>query len=259
MKNLIFSLFVFVQTFVFSQRDLHSYRYIIVPEQFYFLDAPDQYQLNSMAKFLLEKKGFLVFGAHDAIPENLAMSNCEGLFFKLEKDSNLFQTKLQFTLLDCHRKKVFESDLGVSREKEYRKAYQESLRKTFETVADRFDKHQTVAQEYTKTLPLDLTLIERKNNRQAMYVNSKGMRIELKANQKGYQGFHLQGSANSGVSDKLICRLFKTSLPNVFQVVWYDFSGKILQTVGYFDNEENLNIDFETEAGLSVTVFERMH
>jgi hypothetical protein len=29
--------------------------------------------------------------------------------------------------------------------------------------------------------------------------------------------------------------------------------------VGYFDNEENLNIDFETEAGLSVTVFERMH
>ena len=131
MKNIAILLLLLTNTLVFSQKKRNAFAYVVVPEHFSFLDGPDQYQLNSLTKFLLEKKGFVVFGEYDAIPKKLAVLDCGGLFFKLKKKPNWFQTQLQFELLDCHRKKVFESDIGISREKKYQKAYQGSLRKAF--------------------------------------------------------------------------------------------------------------------------------
>ena len=40
---------------VFAQKSVNNYKYIVVPHQFEFLRSPDQYQLNSLAKFLFEK------------------------------------------------------------------------------------------------------------------------------------------------------------------------------------------------------------
>jgi hypothetical protein len=171
----------------------------------------------------------------------------------------LFQTQLQFDLFDCHRKRVFESSIGVSREKQYRKAYQESLRKAFESLTKKFSKAVPLAEEYTETIPLDTKLEKRERKSQAVYINSEGLRIQLVKNKGGYAGNLVLGSADKGVSGALICRLLKTSLPYVFKVSWHESSGKVEQTIGYFDDKGFLNIDFETDQGLSVMVFEPMN
>lgn len=259
MKKNIILLFLLTCTIVFSQKKMNSFAYVIVPEHFSFLAKPNQYQLNSLTKFLFEKKGFVVFSEYDPIPKKLAVLDCGGVFFKLKKKSNLFQTQLQFELFDCHRKRVFESSIGVSREKQYRKAYQESLREAFESLTKKFSKAVPLAEEYTETIPLDTKLEKRERKSQAVYINSEGLRIQLVKNKGGYAGNLVLGSADKGVSGVLICRLLKTSLPYVFKVSWHESSGKVEQTIGYFDDKGFLNIDFETDQGLSVMVFEPMN
>lgn len=259
MKNIAILLLLLTNTLVFSQKKPNAFAYVVVPEHFSFLNGPDQYQLNSLTKFLLEKKGFVVFSEYDPIPKKLAVLDCGGLFFKLKKKSNLFQTRLQFELFDCHRKIVFESSVGVSREKQYRKAYQESLRKAFESLSKKSSKVVPLAEEYTETIPLDTKLEKRERKSQSVYINSEGLRIQLVENKGSYVGNLVLDSTDKGVSGALICRLLKTSLPHVFKVFWHEFSGKVVQTIGYFDDKGNLNIDFETEQGLSVMVFEPMN
>lgn len=259
MKKNITLLFLLTCTLVFSQKKLNYFAYVVVPEHFSFLTDPDQYQLNSLTKFLLEKKGFVVFSEYDPIPKKLAVLDCGGLFFKLKKKSNLFQTRLQFELFDCHRKRVFESSMGVSREKQYQKAYQGSLRKAFESLSKKSSKAVLLAEEYTETIPLDTKLEKRERKSQAVYMNSKGLRILLVENKDSYIGNLVLDSTDKGGSGALICRLLKTSLPHVFKIFWYEFSGKVVQTIGYFDDKGKLNIDFETEQGLSVMVFEPMN
>ena len=75
MKCLIICCLFFCQLLT-AQNPLNAYAYVIVPEQFSFLDGPDQYQLNSLTKFLLEKKGFVVFSEYDPIPKKLAVLDC---------------------------------------------------------------------------------------------------------------------------------------------------------------------------------------
>jgi hypothetical protein len=255
MKNIVIFLFL-TNTLVFSQQNLNSFAYVIVPGQFSFLNEPDQYQLNAMAKFLLEKEGFAVFGAYETLPQELAVLPCGGLFFELKNKSGMLRTKLQFNLLDCHRKKVFESAEGVSREKEFRKAYQASLREAFECLKDEQYQYIPLAKQYTKTIPLDTKLVVSRNKSKTTYINSDGLRIQLEEN----EGSYVVSLASSGVvktsSETMICNLVKTSLPNVFKTLWKDTSGNLLQTIAYFDEKGNLNIDVEVSEDVSVMVFE---
>lgn len=241
---------------MFSQKNLNSFAYVVVPGQFSFLNEPDQYQLNAMAKFLLEKHGFVVFGEYDAIPEELVVLNCSGLFFQLHKESNILKTKLKFDLLDCHRKKVFESSIGVSKEKEYRKAYQESLRNAFESLKEEQYQYVPLAEEYTKTIPLDMKLVENKNKSKVLYRNKEGLCIQLTENKGSYVGRSFSIGAAKVSSETLVVSLLKTSMPNVFKTFWKESLGNVLQTIAYFDEKGNLNVDFETPEGVSVMVFE---
>ena len=126
-------------------------------------------------------------------------------------------------------------------------------------MSKKSSKAVLLAEEYTETIPLDTKLEKRERKSQAVYINSKGLRIQLVENKDSYIGNLVLDSKDKGVSEALICRLLKTSLPHVFIVFWHEFSGKVVQTIGYFDEKGNLNIDFETEQGLSVMVFEPMN
>ncbi len=118
---------------VISQSNLNNFKYVIVPKKFDFLNNADQYQLNSLTKFLFEKQNFETYFNNDRFPEDLIKDRCLALTANVIKESGLFRTKVKVQLQDCRNTIVFESGIGDSKQKAYEKAYHESLREAFQS------------------------------------------------------------------------------------------------------------------------------
>ncbi len=119
---------------LFAQKSVNSYKYILVPKQFEFQKSADQYQLNSLTKFLFERAGFTVLFTDESFPADLANNRCLALNASVNNASGMLSTKLTIDLLDCYNAKVFSTKEGRSKEKEYKRAYQESIRNAFEDI-----------------------------------------------------------------------------------------------------------------------------
>ena len=100
---------------------------VIVPNRYAFQKEDNQYQLNMLTKFLLEKQGFKVYMENEA-PAELLQNPCDALKADVKNESNMMTSKVQLLLTDCTNKAVFTSQIGKSREKEFKKSYQEALR-----------------------------------------------------------------------------------------------------------------------------------
>ncbi|CAN5172512.1 hypothetical protein BH23BAC2_BH23BAC2_16620 [soil metagenome] len=128
-------LLIFFAGIINSQgQELSSYKYVLIPGKYEFLKEADQYQLNSLTKFLFEKYGFETYVEGEGIPGEYLNNRCEGLFANVENNSGMLRTRLRVTLKDCNNRQVFISEEGVSKEKDYRNSYQEALRKAFESI-----------------------------------------------------------------------------------------------------------------------------
>ncbi len=134
-KNLSILLFLFVLQFgAFGQEAINKYKYIIIPKQFEFLGSEDQYQINSLAKFLFNKYGYTAFLEGEEVPADLEKNGCLALKANVEDVKGGFlKTKLRINLLDCRNNIIAESEVGETREKEYSKAYNFALRAAFRT------------------------------------------------------------------------------------------------------------------------------
>ncbi|GAA4805836.1 hypothetical protein [Litoribaculum gwangyangense] len=154
-KFLIIPIAFFIVTSLFSQTSLNNYKYVIVPKKFDFLKAQDQYQLNSLTKFLFEKYGFEAVMEGDDYPEDLVLNRCLGLKSNVIKDSGLFKTKLNIELKDCNDKVIYVSEVGESREKEYKTAYNLALRDVFESFASlnyKYEPSEKIVSSGIKTI-----------------------------------------------------------------------------------------------------------
>ena len=69
----------------------------------------------------------------------------------------MMTSKVQFILTDCANKTVFTSEIGKSREKEFKKSYQEALRNAFEGNALATFKSEYKAPVTTQTAMATLT------------------------------------------------------------------------------------------------------
>ena len=135
MKSIL-SICVFLMLFNVNgsaQESVNAYKYVIVPTSYNFLNGPDQYQINSLTKFLFEKLGFTTLMADAEFPEDLNNNRCLGLYADVEKHKAFLNTKLQVHLKDCNNKTVLSSSTGESREKEYDKVYNLALRDAFKS------------------------------------------------------------------------------------------------------------------------------
>jgi len=126
--------FLFSTTSLFAQKDINSYKYIIVPNQYEFQKSEDQYQLNSLVKFLFEKDGFNVMSTSSPFPEELAKSPCMGLKAVVKNESGMLTTKVKIDLVDCYNSVVFSTEEGKSKIKDYKKGYQDAVRKAFVAI-----------------------------------------------------------------------------------------------------------------------------
>ena len=134
----IFTLIVLcIFTNTFSQTNLNDYKYVIVPNSFDFLKSDNQYQLNSLTKFLFNKYGFTAIMEDEVFLQDLVDNGCLALRTDVEKLNGLFKTKLVVVLRNCKNDIIFTSEVGETREKNFEKAYQLALRdafSSFETI-----------------------------------------------------------------------------------------------------------------------------
>jgi len=129
---------------------------VIVPNRYTFQKEDNQYQLNALTKFLLEKQGFKAY-MESEVPAELLQNPCDALKADVKNQSNMMTSKVQFILTDCANKTVFTSEIGKSREKEFKKSYQEALRNAFEGNALATFKSEYKALVTTQTAMATLT------------------------------------------------------------------------------------------------------
>ncbi|WP_194766115.1 hypothetical protein [Tamlana sp. I1] len=155
MKAKFFTVFVacFIMSTVFAQKSLNQYKYVIVPEKYGFLNEKDQYQLNSLSAFLFEKYGFTVLMEGVDYPQDLMINRCLALNANVDKDSGMFKTKLTIILKDCFDKVVFTSKEGLSREKDFKTAYNFALRDAFTSVEALHYKYEPTTVEAPVPVP----------------------------------------------------------------------------------------------------------
>ena len=125
---------LFISTASFAQKSINNYKYIIVPSKFDFVKEKDKYQTSSLTKFLFNKYGFTAFLDDEELPAEVADNRCLALTGTVKDESGMFTTKSVIELTDCYNKVVFTSKEGRSKEKEYKKAYQEAIRDAFKSI-----------------------------------------------------------------------------------------------------------------------------
>lgn len=137
MKKIGMSLLFLMTMSVFSQQKIISdYKYIIVLDRFDFLKTSDQYQTSSLTKFLLQKKGFTVFLSTDKFPQDLLQNRCLALTARVSDASGILTVKNKIELNDCYGRLLYSSQFGKSKEKDYKKAYHEAIRKAYASMTD---------------------------------------------------------------------------------------------------------------------------
>lgn len=131
-KKISFFLTLFISTTIFSQNiNLDQYQYVVVADKFDFLKKVDQYQTSSLTKFLLKKKGFKVFLSNETLPEEIVTNRCLSLFASVRDESNMLTVKSIIEIKDCYGKVIYASEIGRSKHKDYKKAYQEAIRDAY--------------------------------------------------------------------------------------------------------------------------------
>ncbi len=283
MKNKILPfLFLFFYISInFAQNNLNGYKYVIVPKKYEDFKEDNKYELNALTKFLFEKNGFKTFFEYETYPEDLIKNPCLAVTAKLNDNSKMFSSKVNFELMDCFNKVVFTSIEGKSKEKDYKKSYQEALRQSFvsfEKLDYNFDSSKIVNSAITTSssspevipkavstpavaVAVDKTVSQPVNTE----TNASSMVKSYKNDDISFflieQNNNLIAYVNNSKDDiykkgEKIGTLKKTSRPDVYRISWKNKEGVFENTTGYFDEKGNLNVDIEKDGNVRAIVFE---
>jgi hypothetical protein len=132
MKIRILFLLFFITSYSFSQ-SVNDFKAVIVPLKFEFLKSENQYRLATISKFELGKAGFQAYYDNQPILDK-NIGRCELLNFDVINQKGFLTTKLYIVFKDCYGKMIFQSETGISKEKDYELAYKEALSKAFVSV-----------------------------------------------------------------------------------------------------------------------------
>ena len=249
---LLFGVILVSSLNIYGQKSVNDYKYVVVPKKYDFLRNEDAYQLNSLTKFLFNKYGFNAYVQGEDVPEDLALNGCKALRADVKKGSGLFLTRLAVELSDCNGNVIFTSSEGNSKEKDYKKAYHESLREAFQDVqALRYSyneksenkkspiataKESPVEKEKQKK---EVQEIQEKKEVSKAFTGEKIVSYQLNESNFIFEsreyGFELFQKKEQKVS---LGKIYKSSKDNVYIVKAGDFSG-----VGSFDGFGNFVLD----------------
>jgi hypothetical protein len=233
MKKRILFLLFFVTFYGFSQ-SINDYKAIIIPLRYEFLKSDNQYRLQTLTKFNLQKAGFKAFYSNQSTPVEFN-DRCSLLYIDVINKSVFLTTKIQITFKDCNDKIVFQSIVGNSKEKEFEKAYSEALNEAFKSVYDLQYKFSTEAVDTKSDSIQNIVAAEITSEVLVSVLDSKkeskikeAKSLDLLYAQPTSYGYQLIDS-----EPKVIMKLYKTSNP----ISFIAFKGSIQ---GVLVSSENL-------------------
>lgn len=245
-----------------------KYKYAIVPVKFSILKKENQHNINTISKKMMESYGLEIF-FENQLPSNF--NTCEAILIDLEENNSMFATKLTIVFKDCKNQVIFKSEEGISREKDFNKAYNEALRYAAKSI-EKYDfinknnskkglvivkeniepKSENV--EDLKFVPFKKTdtevANENKNSSITKIIVNKESNIETKETMK------LQNTSNGyfliNQNNENELQLFKTSNPSVFIAKGKDYQGVAnisfkTCTVEYYQNNQLIQKTYTIE------------
>ena len=221
-KKILIILILLLSNFSFSQ-DLNAYKYAIVPSKFSFLKENDQYRLNTLTKMFMEKYGFVTFLDTDILPEEVANHNCNTVFVEVQSISSMLSTKTTVVLKDCRNTVLFTSSQGKSREKEYKIAYNQSLREafnSFDALNHQFQEGKDIVKPVLKE---ENMFLEKANKPKIILEENSSIKSNLLFAQPIENGFQLIDA-----TPKVVMKIFNTSNPNCFIAIKDAINGVLI-------------------------------
>lgn len=111
---------------------LNDYKYMVIPKKFKEFKKENQYQTSTLLKYLFVEASYnAIYDDDDVLPNDLKQNACLALKADLENRSSLFTTKVKIIVKDCNGQVVFTSIEGRSKQKDYKMAYSDAIRKAF--------------------------------------------------------------------------------------------------------------------------------
>ena len=253
MKTRILFLLFFVANYSFSQ-SINDYKAVIIPLKYEFLKTENQYRLQTLTKFNLQKAGFISFYNNQSTPSDFN-DRCSLLYIEVKNESTFLTTKLQITFKDCNDNIVFQSVIGKSKEKEYEKAYVEALNEAFKSVYDlQYKYNAKVVGTKSESIPniavaeitSEVIVPVEDSNKEIKIKDTENLNL-LYAQPTTY-GYQLIDS-----EPKVIIKLYKTSNPSSFIAIKGIFQGVLVSKENqwlfeYYQNDqlitEIINVKF---------------
>lgn len=236
MKKLFLFVLVLAINYSYAQ-SVNEYKAVIVPLKYEFLKGENQYRLNTITKFNLNKAGFVSFYSNETIPSEYS-DRCDLLNADVVNDSGFLTTRLFITLKDCYGKIIFQSAAGKSKEKDYKKAYSEALAEAFESV---YELQYKYSGNRAKTQPAVVAAAA------TPVIKEMAAVTELKPSLTSKEGTVLYAQATEtgfqliDNTPKVIMKLFKTSQANSFIAIRDTVQGSLIlkDNQWYFEYYQN--------------------
>lgn len=231
MKTRILFLLFFVANYSFSQ-SINDYKAVIIPLKYEFQKTENQYRLQTITKFNLQKAGFKAFYSNESIPQELN-EKCSFLYVDVKNESSLLVTKLQIVFKDCFGTEIYKSEIGKSREKEYQLSYTEALNEAFKSVyalqykynakvvGTKSDSIPNIAVAETTSKVVTPVIDSKKQSNESKIIDIKGS--DLLYAQPTTYGYQLIDS-----EPKVIIKLYKTSNPSSFIAIKGSIQGVLV-------------------------------
>ena len=282
-KILPFLFLFFYISINYAQNNLNAYKYIIIPKKYDGFKEENKYQLNSLTKFLFEKYGFETLFEDKIYPDDLAKNTCLAVTANLNDNSKMFSTNIQVELIDCYNKVIFTSVEGKSKEKDYKRGYQEALRSSFISfeaqdynfnsslvVNSNVSPSTSISAKKPKTNPVPAVAVttnekvivdqpvEKGDNTSSVVKSYKNENISFfLIEQNNSLVAYVNNSEDIAYKKgEKIGTLKITSRPDVYRISWKNKEGVFENTTGYFDEKGNLNVDIEKDGNVSAIIFE---
>lgn len=241
MKKLLF-LVLLCSSVQFFAQSLNNYQYVIVPVKFNDFDSENQYRLNTITKFNLEKMGFIAFYENTNIPVEILSQRCDILTVDVVKDNKLFWTKVFVVFKDCYGKVIHQSEVGKTKEKELKEAYPKALNEAFQSLFALNYKFNGTKNSAAKVItdqavaPKVAVSTEKQQNSLPSSVSDTTDYSKLLFAQPTPNGYQLVDS-----TPKVIFKLFKTDSPSMFLAQKEGQNGVVSLKDGswFFEYQEN--------------------
>ena len=188
---------------------LNDYKYILIPKKFDFVNKVDKYQTSSLTKFLLKKNGLDVFFNDENLPQELNQNRCLSLVANVVDKSGMFITKSTIEFRDCKGNLIYSTQIGTSKLKEYKKAFQQSIRRAHSSMTNFIYSYSK--KDDKKRIKIANKPVVIHNNKTTKGDNVKEEKKDMLYAQSKPNGFQLINT-----KPEVVFYIYKTNLIDVF-------------------------------------------